>query len=342
MDNKSFQVGVNLGGWLSQYREYDHDHFQRFITETDIAQIASWGLDHVRLPVDYPVIQAETSPYEFISSGFGYIRSCIDWCNKYNLGVILDLHKAPGFFFGTLESNSLFSEPVQQERFCNIWREFSLQFKNEGENLVFELLNELVLPSSEPWNALAKKAVDAIREIDERRWIIIGGNNYNSAPSLPEVTVLNDLHIAYTFHFYEPMPVTHQKASWVPALTGCKPLPYPCLPLTADFFPPEYREKMNPYIGQVFDRKFLTKVLKPALEFQQKTGKIVYCGEFGVIDQAPLSTRVNWNREFTALLDENMIGRAYWSYKQMDFGLVDQSGKVVSQELLDSIKQSQA
>ena len=339
MNERTFQVGVNLGGWLSQYRVFDHAHFQTFITEADIAQIAAWGMDHVRLPVDYPVIQAESAPYEFLPSGFEYIRNCIAWCNKYNLDVILDLHKAPGFFFGTLEANNLFNEPAQQERFCNIWREFARQFKNEGGNLVFELLNELVLPSSEPWNLLAKRAVDAIREIDEQRWIIIGGNNYNSAPSLPEVTVLDDPYIAYTFHFYDPMPVTHQKASWNAALTEIDALPYPCPALNAEFFLPQYREKMSHYVGVPLDRDFLLTVLRPALEFQHRTGKIVYCGEFGVIDQAPLATRVNWNREFIGLLAENKIGRGYWSYKQMDFGLVDQSGAVVSQELLDVVKQ---
>ena len=43
-----FQAGVNLGGWLSQYRQYDHDHFKSFITADDIQKIAGWGLDHVR------------------------------------------------------------------------------------------------------------------------------------------------------------------------------------------------------------------------------------------------------------------------------------------------------
>jgi aryl-phospho-beta-D-glucosidase BglC (GH1 family) len=337
MDNKNFQVGINLGGWLSQYRAYDQAHFQSFITEADIAQIAAWGMDHVRLPVDYPVIQTEIPPYEFIPSGLGYIRSCLQWCKQHGLGLILDLHKAPGFFFGTLQSNDLFSEPAQQERFFNIWRELTRQFKEEGDNLVFELLNELVLPSSDPWNRLARQTVEAIRAIDSQRWIIIGGNNYNSAPCLPEVTVLEDARVAYTFHFYEPMPVTHQKAAWVPALMNCEALPYPCPPLAPEFFPEEYREKMAQHIGQVFDRNFLLNVLQPALEFQQKTGRIVYCGEFGVIDQAPLATRVNWNREFVALLNENKIGRAYWSYKQMDFGLVNQAGELISQKLLESV-----
>ncbi len=52
---QGFMRGINLDGWLSQYAEYDDVHFRAFVTESDIAQIASWGLDHVRLPVECPV-----------------------------------------------------------------------------------------------------------------------------------------------------------------------------------------------------------------------------------------------------------------------------------------------
>ena len=45
-----FKKGVNLGGWLSQ-GPLDKEHLDTFITEKDIARIASWGLDHVRLPI---------------------------------------------------------------------------------------------------------------------------------------------------------------------------------------------------------------------------------------------------------------------------------------------------
>ena len=54
---KGFQKGVNLGGWISQFKEYDLNHFSSFITEKDISDIASLGFDHVRVPVDYNVLE---------------------------------------------------------------------------------------------------------------------------------------------------------------------------------------------------------------------------------------------------------------------------------------------
>ena len=54
-----FQKGVNLGGWISQFAAYDTEHFDTFITEKDIAFIAGLGFDHVRVPVDYNVLEDE-------------------------------------------------------------------------------------------------------------------------------------------------------------------------------------------------------------------------------------------------------------------------------------------
>ena len=54
MANHACVAGVNLGGWLSQYRAASREHFGTFITERDIEQIAGWVIYHVRLPVDAP------------------------------------------------------------------------------------------------------------------------------------------------------------------------------------------------------------------------------------------------------------------------------------------------
>ena len=49
--------GVNLGGWISQFDKYDIKHFNEFITKKDIEYIASLNFDHVRVPVDYNVLE---------------------------------------------------------------------------------------------------------------------------------------------------------------------------------------------------------------------------------------------------------------------------------------------
>jgi len=48
---------------------------------------------------------------------------------------------------------------------------------------------------------------------------------------------------------------------------------------------------------------------------------------------------VNWTRDILSLFDQYNIGWALWSYKAMDFGLVDKNGKVISPGLIDLISQ---
>jgi len=62
MNKKALQVGINLGGWISQYPALDHQHFKTFITADDIKRITDWGMDHIRLPVDYPVLEDDDQP----------------------------------------------------------------------------------------------------------------------------------------------------------------------------------------------------------------------------------------------------------------------------------------
>ena len=80
-----FQRGINLGGWLSQCDHTDR-HYDTFITENDIAHIASWGMDHVRVPIDYELIEAQGSIER--ESGYARIACCLRWCKKHNLNVV--------------------------------------------------------------------------------------------------------------------------------------------------------------------------------------------------------------------------------------------------------------
>lgn len=76
-----FYKGIDLGGWISQCgTKYNDEHYSTFITEKDIEKIATMGLDHVRMPVDYNVIQTDDG--EIIESGMAYIESCVGWCKS--------------------------------------------------------------------------------------------------------------------------------------------------------------------------------------------------------------------------------------------------------------------
>lgn len=62
----------------------------------------------------------------------------------------LDLHHAPGFFFGNGAKNDLFTSEASRKRYLDIWRMFAERYSSEGDNLIFELLNEAGLGEFRP------------------------------------------------------------------------------------------------------------------------------------------------------------------------------------------------
>ena len=53
----------------------------------------------------------------------------------------------------------------------------------------------------------------------------------------------------------------------------------------------------------------------------EERGVRLYCGEYGVIDLVSPEDTVGWYRMIHDAFERFGIGRAAWSYKEMDFGL---------------------
>ena len=88
--------GINLGGYLSQC-VHSTEHYDAFIQEEDIRKIASMGFDHVRLAIDYEVLEDEYGRTR--EEGFAYVTRVVEWCKRQGLNIVLDLHKAYGYDF---------------------------------------------------------------------------------------------------------------------------------------------------------------------------------------------------------------------------------------------------
>ena len=124
---EGYQKGVNLGGWISQCVSYEKEHFDTFITKADIDRIAAWGLDHVRLPLDYNVLENEDGTV-FLEEGFERVHRAYGWCRQYGLNLVLDLHKTAGFSFDEGERETgFFSSEALQERFFRLWEKIAAE-----------------------------------------------------------------------------------------------------------------------------------------------------------------------------------------------------------------------
>ena len=334
-----YMKGINLGGWLSQC-DHRRETYDTFIVESDIKRIASWGLDHVRLPIDYELV--ETADGRYLEEGFNYIDKCLEWCESYGLNMILDLHKTAGYSFDELETSSgFFESELLQNRFVALWEELAKRYGKYEARLTFELLNEIVDPEvAVIWNGIAKRTIEAIRQYAPTIRIIIGGVRYNSFDSIKLLDPPYDSNIVYTFHFYEPLIFTHQSAYWVNKMTADFRTVYPnefanYISETEEFLPVENGEIYRNISPGKIDQSFFEAAFSEAVQIAKAQGVPLYCGEYGVIDQADLTSTLAWYSDINKAFEKYEIGRAAWTYKGKDFGLVDEHYTPILDKLIE-------
>lgn len=330
--------GINLGGWLSQC-DHSKETYNTFIVESDIERIAAWGLDHVRLPIDYELVETEDGKY--IEEGFTYIDHCLEWCERNGLNMILDLHKTAGYSFDEFETSTGFFESEKlQTRFVALWEELAKRYGKQEHRLAFEILNEIVAPDvAIIWNRIAKRTIEAIRQYAPTVKLLLGGVNYNSVDSLKLLDLPYDENIVYNFHFYEPLIFTHQSAYWVKQMTADFRTTYPneyakFISETEEFLPNGHGEIYIRIMRDKIDKTFFEIAFSEAIQVAEERQIALYCGEYGVIDKADLTSTLGWYSDIHSTFEKYGIGRAAWNYKGKDFGIVDEHYAPILDQLI--------
>ncbi len=332
--------GVNLGGWLSQC-DHTKKRYDTFIVEKDIETIKNWGLDHVRVPVDYNLIEDEKGNYR--EEGFGYIQKAIDWCGKYGLNMVLDVHKTYGFSFDKGENEiGFFDNEDYQERFCRMWEQLAARYGKYSDRVAFELLNEVTSKSfSDKWNRISDVCIKRIRKIAPVTKILLGGYYNNSIEALQDLPDPTDENVVLNFHFYEPLIFTHQGAGWIETMDRNFRMPFRSAYEEYNRFG---RENLPGFMGlrmpegvknsDVIDEKYFLNMMEWAANSGRLKNAALYCGEFGVIENATPEDTLDWYRLVIGSLNKYGIGHALWSYKGMNFGMADERMDAVRDKIL--------
>ena len=303
MENfNGYKKGVNLGGWLSQC-DHTKERYDGFIRKEDIEKISSWGADHVRLPIDYDLLETDDGTPK--DDGFKYIDDAVRWCREYGLNMIIDLHKTAGYSFDKGENESGFFESKElQERFYSLWERIAKRYGNYSDRICFELLNEVTDKSfCEAWNRVAKSCIERIRKIAPDTVILVGGYWNNSPEAVKDLDPPYDDKVVYNCHCYDPLDFTHQGAQWVDGMKPDFRIRYSECGLSAEYFAERFKE---------------------ASETAAKYNTVLYCGEYGVIENAEPEDIIEWYKAIHSAFEQMGICRATWSYKEMNFGLSDE------------------
>jgi len=165
-----------------------------YITRDDIRYIRKTGMNTIRIPFHYKLFTDEDFQGLSVNQdGFQRIDSLVNWCRESEIYLILDMHDAPGGQTGDNIDDSygypwLMTSAESQEQFIGIWKKIAAHYKDEPVILGYDLLNEPIAhyfaDDLKKLNAalepLYKRAVAAIREVDQNHIVLLGGAQWNS------------------------------------------------------------------------------------------------------------------------------------------------------------------
>jgi aryl-phospho-beta-D-glucosidase BglC (GH1 family) len=312
-----FLKGVNLGGWLmpegyilqapnrpyfqfqrdfrralgvKALKDYERRFRNAFITEKDFQRIKSLGLNCVRLPFHYRLV--EERPYRYSREGIGYMDRAVRWAKACGLAVILDNHAVPGCQNHDWHSDSdgrmeFWKSPSKQDRAIRLWQFLADRYKDESAVAGYDLLNESVADTARPLNRYYGRLIKAIREVDRRHILFVEGNRW--AQDIACLDDFKDDNLALSIHFYEPLEFSF---NFVPGLS------YPLVSRQGRW-----------------DKAVMRKRLEVAAGIARKRGQPLFCGEFGVNVRAGLSGEDVWVKDILDIFDALGIHWTYWTWK---------------------------
>jgi endoglucanase len=345
--------GTNISHWLSQTGARGEDRRNQFRRE-DAEFCATIGLDHLRLPIDEEQMWDADGNAE--EEAFGLLQEALDWSADLGLRVVIDLHILRSHHFNTPEK-SLWTSAEAQERFCQCWRELSGRLGGRPNDMVaYELLNEAVANDPEDWNRVAHMALAAVRELEPDRIVVLGSNQWNQVHTFDVLAVPDDENLILTFHLYEPMLLTHYRASWTPLYAYNGPVHYPGVVVAPEEWAAvdeSVKEQMRAaaagmlgvdeeamrklaerHMGEC-NRDVLAGMVEKALVVARQHGLPLYCGEWGCMSTVPEPDRLRWYADMRSILEESGIAWTTWDYKSGHFGL--RPGRELNEALIKTL-----
>lgn len=282
---------INLGNMLEAPSE---GAWGVRVEEEYINLIAEAGFDSVRIPISWSTNSDIFEPFTIDDDFIERIHEVVGWVLDADLKAIINVHhfedmmETPYEDFGRLNS---------------YWSQIAESFAGySNETVLFELLNE---PNNqlnaEIWNDLYPDLVRTIRETNPNRFIIIGGDEWNSAAALNRLELTrNTRNLIFTFHFYDPFEYTHQGAEWV--------------------------DGANEWLGTAFgsgaDYAQIHTTFDEVVAWSRRNQVPVFLGEFGAYSTSDMAMRAEYTQAVRVAAEERNIAWCYWEFAA-GFGIYD-------------------
>ncbi|MBR7018278.1 MAG: cellulase family glycosylhydrolase [Prevotella sp.] len=330
VNNFKIKRGTNVSHWLSQ-SEARGEMRRLHIQEEDFARLEKLGFDFVRIPIDE--VQFWDEKGNKLPEAWTLLTNALDWARKHNLRAIVDLHIIRSHYFnavneGGSSANTLFTSEKSQQDLINLWYQLSDVLKGYSTDWVaYEFMNEPVADEHEQWNQLVAKVHKALRAREPQRTLVVGSNRWQGYETMKYLKVpQGDKNIVLSFHYYNPMILTHYSAWWTPIGKYKGKIHYPGILVSKEDYeaaPDDIKAELEPYTRQVWDINKIREDFKDAIAVAKKYGLQLFCGEWGIYENTDREMGYQWMKDMLNVFDEFNIAWTTWCY-DADFGFWDQ------------------
>ena len=331
VNNFRIKRGTNLSHWLSQNDEDRGEARAKHIQEDDFARLDSLGFDFVRIPIDK--VQFWDEDGNKLTEAWDLLTGALDLAAKHHLRAIVDLHIIRSHYFNAVNEggdsgNTLFTSEEAQQGLINMWYQLSDVLKGYSvDSVAYEFMNEPVAKEHEQWNQLVAKVHKALREREPMRTLVVGSNLWQGYETMKYLKVPEgDKNIVLSFHYYNPMLLTHYGAPWTPIGRYTGKVNYPGVMLSKEDYeaaPDSIKPELEPYLTQVWDVNKIKEDFEEAIETAKKYDLQLFCGEWGVFEPVDRELAYKWTKDMLSVFDEFNIAWTTWCY-DADFGFWDQ------------------
>ncbi len=222
----------SCGSWLpknASVKQFEEAWGNPQVTKEHIKALKAAGFGAVRLPVTWNYVS--DSKGNIREDWLDRVQEVVDWILDEDMYCIINVHHDTGTDGWIHASETSFKNG--KAKFQNYWKQIAERFKDYGEKLLFESMNE-TLNDSNDWNSTNSKDYDVITKwhqvfVDTVR--ASGGNNaernlvvttYASSSNpdiinafkLPEDTA--EGHMLMEVHNYDPQGFTWKNVGYAP------------------------------------------------------------------------------------------------------------------------------
>ncbi len=273
--------------------------------EDDFRMMQDWGFQFARLPLSYRC-WASGDPAEWLKLDEAQLKDideAVELGRRHAVHINLNLHRAPGYCVNPpAERLDLFNDRAALDACAFHWAHFARRYKGvPSTELSFDLLNEPKDLPDASYVRVVTALVQAIRAEDSTRLIIADGLRWGRNP----VPDLAPLRIAQSTRGYDPMRVSHYKASWVHGENW----PEPTWPL-------------NPEGPDRWDKDRLHRELIEPWKKLESRGVGVHVGEWGCFNRTPHKVALAWMGDLLDLWRAAGWGWSLWNLRGA-FGILD-------------------